>query len=260
MSDTTAPDPDTVTATVKMGIGEFQLEAEIKLPKRSVPLRQMLPMINALTNTVVDMGVRAVEAKGETISCKMGCGACCRQLVPLAEVEVYRIRDLVNDLPEPRRTVIRERFAAARQQLETSGFWDKLWRHDELPENEVKTLGDDYFPLGIACPFLEDESCSIHPERPVSCREYLVTSPAENCSKPSADTIKMVPLPGKVWAALANMDEPVPGSASLRYVPLIQALAWTDAHPEQPNDRPGHEWVRELFTHLARKRPVPEQG
>ncbi len=41
-----------------------------------------------------------------------------------------------------------------------------------------------YFHLGIACPFLEDESCSIHADRPISCREYLVTSPAVNCADP----------------------------------------------------------------------------
>ncbi|HEY5241787.1 MAG TPA: YkgJ family cysteine cluster protein [Polyangiaceae bacterium] len=28
----------------------------------------------------------------------------------------------------------------------------------------------------VSCPFLEEESCSIHPDRPPICREYLVTS------------------------------------------------------------------------------------
>jgi Fe-S-cluster containining protein len=36
----------------------------------------------------------------------------------------------------------------------------------------------------MPCPFLEDESCSIHPDRPLVCREYLVTSPAELCAGP----------------------------------------------------------------------------
>ena len=41
----------------------------------------------------------------------------------------------------------------------------------------MRILGREYFQLGIPCPFLEEESCSIYHDRPITCREYLVTSP-----------------------------------------------------------------------------------
>lgn len=43
-------------------------------------------------------------AGGRVVSCRKGCGACCRQLVPLAWSEAYQPGELVNALPEPRRT------------------------------------------------------------------------------------------------------------------------------------------------------------
>jgi Fe-S-cluster containining protein len=175
-------------------------------------------------------------------------------MVPIAEAEARRIADLVNDLPEPRRSVIRKRFEEARRRFEASGLWQKMRERDRWAEGASRSIGLDYFAQGVPCPFLEDESCSIHPDRPIGCREYLVTSPAENCSRPTAETIEMVPLPGKVWTALARLD-PVPAGAKfLRWVPLIQAVEWAEAHPEEPPDRPGPEWLRELLEHLTTRK------
>jgi Fe-S-cluster containining protein len=105
--------------------------------------------------------------------------------------------------------------------------------------------------LNVPCPFLENESCSIHPERPVVCREYLVTSSPEWCSRPSEKKVEGVRLPLKVWTALAQFD-PVPdGSRYVRWVPLSLAPEWAEAHPEEPPPRPGTELLEELFRNLT---------
>src|SRR5262249_50959750 len=144
------------------------------------------------------------------------------------------IRRIVAELPEPRRSEVTARFAAARQRLAESGMLERLERRDEWAEGASREVGLEYFRLGIACPFLEEESCSIHPERPVACREYLVTSPAEECARPSPEGVRMVKMPMKVWTALARFD-PVPaGARMIRWVPLILALDWADAHPDEP--------------------------
>jgi Fe-S-cluster containining protein len=251
MSSADPAAPPSVTASIKLSVGDYQLDAQVTVPTKPTPLRLMLPVVHALANAVVDVAVKAVEQEGKAVSCKKGCGACCRQLVPIAEIEARRIRDLVNDLPEPRRSEVRRRFADGQQRLEAAGLWQELRDRQQWGEGESKHLGLDYFAQGVACPFLEEESCSIHPERPVSCREYLVTSPAANCSTPSAETVRMVPLPAKVWTALARLDAPPAGAKFIRWVPLIQSLEWADAHPEEPAERPGPDWLREFFDHLT---------
>jgi Putative zinc- or iron-chelating domain len=60
----------------------------------------------------------------------------------------------------------------------------------KMPDREAAhQLGLGYFALGIACPFLEEERCTIHKIRPLRCREYQVVSPAELCAHPDTREI-----------------------------------------------------------------------
>jgi Fe-S-cluster containining protein len=246
--------PATVTAHIKLTAGGLELEAAMTVPTRRIPLRLMLPMAHALSDATVHLAERQAAEEGKAVSCKKGCGACCRQLVPIAQSESRQLRELVNDLPEPRRSVIRARFAEARRRLEGVGLWQKLDERYQWEGPAFNQLGLEYFAQGVPCPFLEEESCSIHPDRPSSCREYLVTSPAAECARPTAETIRMVPLPARVWTALARLDGTAPGAKFIGWVPLIQSLAWAEAHPDEPAERPGPEWLQELFNHMnARK-------
>lgn len=251
MSSPSADDARSVTAQLDLNVGDYRLQAQLTVPAGPTSLRIMLPVIQNFANALVDVAVKAVEDKGKTISCKAGCGACCRQLVPISETEARALAALVEEMPEPRRSEIRRRFATARQQLEDTGTLDQLVRHETWSDEEFRAIGLGYFRLGIPCPFLEDESCSIHPDRPITCREYLVTSPAENCAAPTATSIDWVPLAGKVWTALARFDAMAPGARYLRWVPLILAPEWAAEHPEQKPPRPGPDWLNELFANLT---------
>src|SRR5262245_55056627 len=111
--------PETVTATVELSHTDWNLRTQVTVPTGPTRLIQLLPLVQSLADAVVGA---AVEAQGEPISCKKGCGACCRQLVPIAEVEARRLRDLVNDFPEPRRSQVRARFAEARRRLDAAGL------------------------------------------------------------------------------------------------------------------------------------------
>jgi Fe-S-cluster containining protein len=238
------------TANVALSLGARKLELEFAVPDALVRASALLPLFQSLANTLVAAAVDEVEAEGLHISCTKGCGACCRQLVPISEIEARRLRDLVAEMPEARRDEILDRFAAARRRLEASGMLDRLTDPRGVTGDALAQLGLDYFQHGIACPFLEAESCSIHPDRPISCREYLVTSPAENCGHPSAETVRCVRIGAKVSnavAALAQGDQPG------RWVPLVLALGWAEEHPDDSTPRPATELVQELFTRLTRQ-------
>ena len=248
--------PETVTAAFKLGWEGRALEANVPVATGPTSPRHMLPMIQQLTNALVGMGENLVTERGESVSCRAGCAACCRQLVPIAETETRHIRDLVDAMPEPRRTTVRERFAAARVRLAAANLLEPLWNPTANSRNTE--LGLDYFHLGIPCPLLEDESCSIHPDRPLSCREYLVTSPAENCREPSKATIRRVETPGFAMTAFATLDGPSPSGIGVRWVPLVLAPEWAEAHPEPPASEPGTElFARFMKTLTQVKKIVP---
>jgi Fe-S-cluster containining protein len=249
--------PETTTAHVKLETMAGAVELEVTVPNALVILDQFLPVARELTEGLVELGVSVAERQGKTVSCRAGCGACCRQLVPIAEVEARRVGRLVEEMPEPRRSLVKARFSEARERLEAAGLLEKLEKVDEWVEGDSRRLGIDYFREGIACPFLENESCSIHPDRPIACREYLVTSPAENCTAPSAETVCCVKLPSSVWNALARFDPPRPGSTAIRWVPLVLARSWAESHPELPQSRPGPELLRELIDRVVGSGTTP---
>jgi Fe-S-cluster containining protein len=208
----------------------------------------MIPIFHALADTIVEVAVKSLEQQGRHLSCREGCGACCRQLVPIAPVEAVHLRNLIDDLPEPRRSAIRARFAEARRTLLEAGLLEKLRTPEGFSDDELRPMGIEYFRQGIPCPFLEHEACSIHADRPVACREYLVTSPAEHCAAPSAETVHCVRLAAKVSTAVARMGQ-LPEGRFIRWVPMVLADEQAETHYEEPA-RPGPELLQELFDRL----------
>jgi Fe-S-cluster containining protein len=251
-----APSPsgaaDTITANVDLTVGAHRLRMGLSVPLGLIDAADLLPVARAITNAVVECATQDAAANGEQVSCKKGCGACCRQLVPIVPVEARQIRDLVETLPEPRRSEIRGRFAAARSRLQEAGLLDLLLEPENWPVERSEQLGLQYFSLGIPCPFLEEESCSIHADRPLACREYLVTSPAEECARPSRDKVRCLKLPLKVSGALARVSQD-PNLPSRPWVPLIVATEWADRHPGMAPPSPGPELFRRFFEKVTGK-------
>lgn len=241
---------------VGMKVWDDEVEMELTLPAGPARLASLLPVFQQVADGLVGLAAERAGAQGRVVSCKKGCGACCRQLVPISEIEGRRIARLVEELPEPRRTEVRARFAQARERLAEAGLLSKLENREGFVEGEIASFGLAYFHLGIPCPFLEDESCSIHADRPISCREYLVTSPAVNCADPKPGTIDQVELPAKVWTALARADATGPQGRFIPWVPLILAPGWASASPDASVSRPVEEVFRGVFDELAGRKVV----
>jgi Fe-S-cluster containining protein len=259
MNEPSADAPEMQTASFRLSGRDWTMSFSLTVPAGPATRRMMLPVLQQMTNEVVDTAVRTAEAGGKTVSCRKGCGACCRQLVPLSPTDARRVAELVEAMPEPRRTVVQGRFAEARRRLDEAGLLEKLRHVADWAKGESRDVGMKYFRLGIPCPFLEEESCSIHPDRPIPCREYLVTSPAEECGRPTPETVHCVPLPMKVSQAVLALEGRSPDDRFLSWVPLTLAPEWAAEHPEGPPERTGPEWVRLILSEMTRK-PVPPPG
>lgn len=246
----------TTTSTV-LTINGIPLDLEMTVPAKPIKPHRMLPIFHQMANAFTQVGVEAAEGAGRSISCKAGCGACCRQPVPISEIEVYQIAELVEAMPEPRRSVVKKRFADAVDHFRGNGMIDELRKHYDYgrPKTSRKQIEDGLeaamklFYEGIPCPFLENESCSIHQNRPVVCREYLVTSPAANCTNPSATSIRKVELPIKPSGALGHLGrtERMREEGPLL---LILALELAKAYPENFPEKTGEQWMGEFFATL----------
>jgi len=251
MADT-LKEPKSIMGRVALTVRGQRLDVEVRIPDGKLPLSAMLPVFRSVAENFVDMGVAGEAKAGRNVSCQKGCGACCRQLVPISAIEAREVAKVVERMPPGRKAVIEQRFADARQKLADAEMLDPLLHPDLYSDEQMRALGRQYFRLGIPCPFLEDESCSIYPDRPITCREYLVTSPAINCAAPTPETVKVVPLvAGPVWAAVARL-EPEKNSRFIRWVPLILALEFAESAEPPPTARAGKEWVEEFFRRITR--------
>jgi Fe-S-cluster containining protein len=221
------------TATLRLTMGDLRIVHPITVPSAAVPAAEIVPALQGLVNAVVE----AAEV-GKAISCRKGCGACCRQLVPVSRTEGERLLQLVEAMPAERRATLKARFAAAEAAIEAAGLKDRQGRSD-------RELSTAYFALGVPCPFLEDESCSIHPDRPLVCREYLVTSPAELCAGPAQEGVTPVAVPKVSIAARGLQDE------KDDWFPLALLQAWARSRPRNAVRRAGPDWMQRFLKALA---------
>ena len=244
-------------ATLRLTIGDLQIAHRLEVPDDKVPAATVVPALQGLVNAVVEAAEQQSVATGHLISCRKGCGACCRQLVPISASEAERLVGLIDAMPGPQRLALSERFAAAADALDRAGLRQILLDPAQRAGKTDRELSAAYFSLGAPCPFLEEESCSIHAERPLVCREYLVTSPAALCARSGQEGVAPVPVP-KVSAAARGLEENRAGvDVSNRWLPLSLMLAWAAdrARPAQRHivKQTGPEWVQRFIGRLARK-------
>ena len=237
-------------AAVELQIAGRKLQLEAPIPAGPTQLSDLLPFLRYVTDRFVDASVEKAQEEGLTVSCQKGCGACCRQLVPISAIEAQRLKALVEQMPEPRKSTLLARFEAARQQLQTAGLLEKLREPRRIHDEDVDPIGLRYFQQGIACPFLEEESCSIYEERPLACREYLVVNPPEDCAQPTVDSIKPVPILIRVEKKMRMLNVEKTTSAP-PWVALILALEQVDAAPNEMSPQTSPELVREIFNRLS---------
>jgi Fe-S-cluster containining protein len=242
-----------IDGEITLDIGGVPLDLKLTVPAKPTTVRRMLPVFQQMSNSFVGLAVDATERAGEKISCKAGCGACCRQPVPLAEPEAFAIAELVEEMPEPKRSEIKKRFDEACMQLRKAGWFERLDRIGEIPPGEQQQLVFDYFREGVPCPLLEEESCSIHERRPLACREYLVTSPAEHCSQPNKGNVKGINLLVKPSSTLCSITRSENLGPVANFVPLVLALQWASNFKEDETELTGEGWAAEFFKNLTRK-------
>jgi hypothetical protein len=132
----------------------------------------ILPFAQQLTNELTSLSIAQVESEGKKISCQMGCGACCRQLVAISLVEAQDLARVVREMPPERQAIIRERFAEGIAKLESAGLLDAKEQKgdrdliDTEPgstQSSIPRIAKKYFEQGVACPFLETKAAAFTP-------------------------------------------------------------------------------------------------
>ena len=210
-----------------------RLTTALDVPTGFVPITAIVPVTRRLGEEAMQLEELQAREAGRSISCRMGCAACCRMMVPVSPPEAFALRDYLEQLPADRRDPIMSRLAQTTASLKEQGLLDRLQEIADasmpLSDEELDPVNRAYYDLRIPCPFLENEMCSIYEARPAACRELLVTSPSELCSNIVDNPVQPLPVPvrigtvlGLAWASLTE--------TSPRLIPLPLAPDWAEQH------------------------------
>ena len=192
-------------------------------------------MARSISGSIVALSTEHAAQQGKTISCRLGCTHCCRQLVPVAPLEAKRLGEVIAALPVEKRAAVLERFQKALSALEEAGLIGKKSVQGQRALMSKETDGvaawNDvsrrYYELRIDCPFLENDACVIYEERPIACREYNAVTPAEMCERfdPGIETLER---PVRLGEALTKAGNTVAKTKDLAIaLPLV--LEWIAA-------------------------------
>jgi len=218
--------------TIRIPAVDGSFAMQVHVPRGPTRLRDIVPIAQSITQIQGERSIAFERKEGREISCKAGCGACCRQLVPISAPEAFRLADHILGLEDHLRDEFLARVDAVESAIEAAGLMQEL---EGLtigePVGDARSLASRYFEKNIACPFLVDESCSVHPERPLVCRDYLVTSPAEFCATPGKNRIRIVPMPPSLSAPLSRVAASFLSSEPVM-IPLSIAMRWVDSHAD----------------------------
>lgn len=224
---------------ISLNTSAGQITTAVDVPTGFVPITAIVPFMRRLGEEAQALEVSRLVEQGKVPSCQKGCAACCRMLVPLSAPEAFAVRDWVRSRPAEQQGRIIARFTETRVQLLAHGIWQQLSELceavDQASDEALDEVNRRYYALRMACPFLEEETCTIYDERPAACRELLVTSPADRCADLIANPVETIPTPMRMSTVLGLLWQDLT-KTSTRLIPLPLALEWADNHA-QANDR-----------------------
>lgn len=227
-----------------------ELSTSVEVPLNFIPMTAIVPLTRRLGEEATALEEALIQDTSQHVSCQKGCAACCRMLVPVSPPEAFALKAMVDALPDARRKVLVDRLSQSRARLEETGILARLSAlvesNDPLTDEEMEPINRDYYALRMACPFLEEETCSIYEDRPAACRELLVTTPANLCDDLVKNPVRPVPVPIRVGTILALLWSELKGTAP-RLIPLPIALDWAEQHA---TDGQGTWRGTELLEHM----------
>lgn len=165
------------TETAKLRIGEFINAMPVELSEREDAIRRKLTTQNASVRNklqkIYSLMTDLVKAAEPYVACSKGCADCCKMNVMISQLEANFI----------------ERETGIKPTQVTSSLLHS--------QNEF---------IGVPCPFLKGDSCSIYDARPFVCRKHLCFDTTSYWCDPARTLDVEVPMLGFSGAEDAFFD------------------------------------------------------
>jgi Fe-S-cluster containining protein len=238
-------DPRRHSINFELDVFDPPVQLAISFIPGPAKLADLVPTARLLCDELTGVFARNVQTHGEKITCHKGCAHCCRYLVPVSAAEAFRMKDEILAIPTARRTAVvhSSLFAAGRiLNSKIPNLTAGECAGAQTSNSHLHNISDWYRSLKLTCPFLANEACTIYQQRPLVCRECMVTSPAPMCDSHSPAYARAVPLAVSVAEALSQVSKSLLGPASEAMI-LPLALLWCSDNADAARRR----WPAEVL-------------
>lgn len=210
------------------------LDFAISAADSTARISDLVPMAQKLCDKIVGSAIENTDRRGDKVTCERGCKHCCSYMVSLSSAEAFKIRDEILAMPtKEQRQSIRKMMTASRHILNKSLPVNTDTIDDSSSEHiQSQNLSHWYGSLDLACPFLENNSCSIYSMRPLVCREHLAVSEAFTCKFSSPGMPRTVNLPVNISEVLMKTVNKLENTDDEAIIfPLV--MLWSEAEVDR---------------------------
>ncbi|MCY2925560.1 MAG: YkgJ family cysteine cluster protein [Planctomycetota bacterium] len=233
--------PPSPGETLGLALGDCCLRLPLPAVDSRVTLSQLVAPARAICDQLVDHLRRQAGRHNRPISCRKGCSACCRYLVPLSVPEALLLPTETPALTRPR---AQGAFLAAARNLLRAGSPPALEGLE--PHQAQQAISDWYVHANVTCPFLANSCCQVYPHRPLACREHLALSNPDSCSPNALDPALLVACRISVTTALSDLAAELEGTGPEAVMLPLARLWWHENRRRNQTRYPAQLAIRRL--------------
>ncbi|OQA02503.1 MAG: hypothetical protein BWY69_01056 [Planctomycetes bacterium ADurb.Bin401] len=218
------------------------LDFSINVTGQEATLSDIVPAARKISDKIICAIMQGLNEDGINVPCRKGCCSCCSSLIPMPIPEVFRMREELLSMPnKSSNRILRRSINSAVRILKKTNRSEYLKDFSKPGKNSLNDLNKWYGELHEVCPLLSGGVCMLYEQRPIACREHIVTGTAEMCRQDKLSKPNVVPVRVSMVETLGEMASQIEGTeVEAIILPFTQA------------------WVQDNLWRAERKWPAME--
>lgn len=214
--------------SLDVDILDKSIHFDIGVADRQAGLVDMVPLARTISTKLALTVLDSLGKNGQYVPCCKGCSACCSCLIPLSVPEVFCLREELLTMPtDDSSRVLPSCLKTAERILDN--FPQTFCSEDfcSKGQSSIGQINKWYAGLELVCPFLSEGLCSLYEQRPLACREHIVTDSVFFCKADHKGEPNVVQMPVSILEVLGLLTAELEQS-DVEAIMLPLAFAWAE--------------------------------
>ncbi len=238
----------------ELDIGGKKIPFHIDVTAKNATLADIVPLARKISIKLAVAFSADLREKGHIVPCFKGCCACCSSLIPLSVPEAFRLREELLAMPsDTSNQIMRSCIETAEKILDKAKRNAQLERFSKNGKPRISQINKWYGELKLPCPLLSKSLCTLYEQRPLACREHIVTGSSASCQIKSKCRPNVAIMPVSVLESLGQLACELE-QTEVEAIMLPLSFAWAQDNIERARRTwPAAEMVKRFAEILKQK-------